>query len=98
MDAAGEVVAELMGEEYGEQRKGEWPAELEALWVREEPRPGPEVAFVENGRESIQKILHEARSAGSSGKYAEEEKQRGQDVFAEVAFDRFRSGFGAGKR
>ena len=67
VEAAGEVVSELVDEEDAEEGGGESPAGEEHFGMVREPGPGPEVTVSDNGRHAFDKVLHEARAVGRSG-------------------------------
>jgi len=80
--AAGEVVAELMGKQDGQQGQGERPAEQETAGLGKEPWPGPEIALVDHGGQAIEEILHEAGADGGGSDHTDRQQSGRQAVFA----------------
>lgn len=78
MDAAGDVVAEFMGEQDGQESDGEGPAGEEFVRVMEEPRPRPEIAVFGKCRQAEAEVLHEPGTDGESGENADGEQEEGQ--------------------
>ena len=97
VSAAGEVMAEFMGEENGQQGEGEGKPQAEAaeqcVGVRlllQEPRPGPEIVVAADGGTAIEEVLHVAGADGGGGDEADGEQKDGQDIFPEDGVGRAR--------
>jgi hypothetical protein len=84
MRAAGKVVAELVDEQDAQQRERESETGGKVVGMAGDPGPGPKIAVANTGRHSLNKILHEARAAGSGGNDAGGQQQSRQAILPKI--------------